>query len=202
MAELTIAPCSRKAAEYAVTHWHYSRKLPAGKLITFGVWENDAFIGAIMFGRGGNNRIGEPYGLAQTQCIELVRIALNTHQTPVTQIVATVLKHVKATNPGLRLIVSYADPEQGHHGGIYQAGNWIYTGRSTAQAELIVNGKPMHKRTAHSLYGTASPEKITAKTGKTVTWSPIYWKHTYLMPLDKQTRRQTLKLAKPYPQPN
>lgn len=199
MGELTVAPCGHAAADYAVKHWHYSEKMPAGKLITMGVWEHEKFIGAVMFGRGGNNRIAEPYGLTQAQAVELVRIALAEHTAPVSQIVAEALRAVKASNPGLRLIVSYADPEQGHHGGVYQAGNWTYTGRSTAQAELIVDGKFMHKRTAHSLFGTASPERIRAQTGRNVEWSPVYWKHTYLMPLDKQTRRQVAKRVKPYP---
>lgn len=199
MSSFTVAPCSRAAADYAVKHWHYSEKMPAGKLITLGVWEHGRFIGAVMFGRGGNNRIGGPYGLTQAQVVELVRIALADHDAPVSQIVAEALRAVKVMNPGLRLIVSYADPEQGHHGGIYQAGNWLYVGRSTAQANLIINGEPMHKRTAASLFGTASPERIREKTGKSADWSPVYWKHTYLMPLDKQTQRRIRQRARPYP---
>lgn len=197
--DLVVAPCSRKAAEYAVMHWHYSQKMPAGKLITLGAWEGGRYIGAVIYGRGANNRLGQPYGLNQSQVVELVRVALTGHTAPVSQIVAETLRALRATNPGLRLVVSYADPEQGHHGGIYQAGNWIYTGTSTAQSELIIGGKFVHKRTAHALYGTASPERIAAVTGKTVTWSPVYWKHTYLMPLDRAMRRQIWRLRKTPP---
>lgn len=201
MAELTIAPCSRKAAEYAVTHWHYSGKLPAGKLITFGVWENGTFIGAIMFGRGATPQLLTQYNLTQSEGCELVRVALTKHETPVSQIIAATIKTIKHTNPGLRLIVSFADPSEGHHGGIYQAGNWIYTGTSLGKQWFVVNGKTMHPRSVGAAGWSQSikwlREHVDPKA-KTVEKPP---KHRYLMPLDKQTRRRTLKLAKPYPPP-
>ncbi|WP_449441465.1 Mom family adenine methylcarbamoylation protein [Serratia entomophila] len=48
--------------------------------------------------------------------------------SPVSQILAKAIKFLSAVCPGLRLIVSYADKDQNHHGGIYQATNWIYEG--------------------------------------------------------------------------
>ena len=127
---LKVAPIEHKAAEFAVKNWHYSQTMPIGKLILFGVWENDKYIGAVMYGRGASPQLGSAFGLTQTECCELVRVALTTHEAPVTQIVSLTIKELKKTNPGLRLIISFADPEQSHHGGIYQAGNWIYNGRS------------------------------------------------------------------------
>ena len=38
------------------------------------------------------------------------------------------------------IIVSYADENYGHHGYIYQSTNWIYTGRSSAEKRIYVNG--------------------------------------------------------------
>lgn len=101
--------------------------------------------------------------------------------------------------PGIRLIVSYADPDQGHHGGIYQAANFIYSGRSHAQREIAISGREMHKRSAFAKWGTASPTKITAMTGIRVSYGPVRWKHTYLMPLDNDMRQRIASLAKPYP---
>lgn len=199
MGELTVAPCGHAAADYAVKHWHYSGSLPVPPRTTFGVWERGKFIGTVIYSRGASPELGSPYGLTQTECCELTRVALTEHTAPVSQVVAASISALRAHSPGLRLIVSYADPEQGHHGGIYQAGNWLYVGRSTAQANLIINGEPMHKRTAASLFGTASPERIREKTGKSADWSPVYWKHTYLMPLDKQTQRRIRQRARPYP---
>lgn len=186
---LKIDWATHEAAKYAVENWHYSESMPAGKLVKVGAWENGKFIGVVLFGRGANNNIGKPYRLEQTAACELVRIALTKHITPVSKIAAIAMRFLKANSPGLRLIISYADPLQGHHGGIYQAGNWIYCGTSQAQQEVMHNGKIMHKRTANSLFGTI----------KGMQKSPIMWKHKYLMPLDNEMRKQILPLAKPYP---
>jgi hypothetical protein len=197
--DLRIDWATHEAAKYACENWHYSGCLPAGKLVKVGAWENGRFIGVVLFGRGANNRMAGAYQLGQDQACELVRIALIAHAAPVSQIAARAMQFLKQHNKGLRLIISYADPKQGHHGGIYQAGNWTYQGKSQAQRELLINGAFTHKRSAHAKYGTASPEKITAISGKKVEWAPVEWKHVYLMPLDDAMRAQIAPLAKPYP---
>ncbi len=192
--------CSHKAALYACKHWHYSKCIPAGKLVKIGVWEDDEFIGCVIFGRGANNHIGSMYGLMQIEVCELVRIALTVHQAPVSRLMSLAVHFLKKQSPGLRLIVSYADPAQCHRGGIYQAANWIYSGKSKAQREIIINGREIHKRSVNAKYGTASPEKIMKMTGlKAVKFGPKRWKYTYLLPLDRDMRKQILPLSKPYP---
>jgi len=187
--ELKIDWATHEAAKYAVENWHYSESMPAGKLVKVGAWENGKFIGVVLFGRGANNNIGKPYGLEQTAACELVRIALTKHITPVSKIAAIAMRFLKANSPGLRLIISYADPLQGHHGGIYQAGNWIYCGKSSPQAAVIFQGKVMHKRTAQEKFGGIEGMKKSAVTSK----------HKYLMPLDKEMAKQIESLRKPYP---
>lgn len=192
---LKIDWATHEAAKYAVENWHYSESMPAGKLVKVGAWENGKFIGVVLFGRGANNNIGKPYRLEQTAACELVRIALTKHITPVSKIAAIAMRFLKANSPGLRLIISYADPLQGHHGGIYQAGNWLYCGKTkggTAQIQMP-SGKIIHKRTAMSQYGTCKASDIGGK------WTEEKQKHKYLMPLDNEMRKQIIPLAKPYP---
>jgi hypothetical protein len=198
-ADLRLAGCRRKDAEFACQRWHYSRKLPAGKLVTIGVWEDGKPIGAVVFGRGANCNIGSRFGLKQTEAVELVRVALKAHRSPVSRIVAIALRLLRKQSPGLRLVVSYADPQQGHVGGIYQAGGWLYLGPSQAQRELVINGADVHKRSAGSRWGTASPERLRALTGLPVEYGPKLWKHTYLMPLDDAMRAAVAPLRQPYP---
>lgn len=187
--ELRIDWCDIKAARYAVMHWHYSRSLPSGKLVKIGAWEDGKFIGCVLFGRGANNHLASPFGLLQTGACELVRIALCTHQTPVTRIMAIAVRFLTRNSPGLRLVVSYADPLQGHHGGVYQGAGWVYVGPSQAQCGVMFDGKVMHKRTANSLF----------RTIKGMQKSDKMWKHKYLLPLDNAMRVQIAALAKPYP---
>src|SRR3990172_8283645 len=152
--DLKLAWCDFAAAKYAVEYWHYSHSMPAGKLVKVGVWEHGAFIGCVIFGRGANNHIGTPYRLKVTEICELVRIALLPHVAHVTRIMSIAIRMLRNANPGIRLVVSYADPRQSHVGVIYQAGNWIYTGKSNAQRNVSLNGAVIHKRSASSKYGS------------------------------------------------
>ena len=199
--DLRVDWATHAAAKYACENWHYSGCLPTGKLVKVGAWERGEFVGVVLFGRGANNRMSAAYGLRQDEAAELVRIALRDHRAPVSRIKAIALRFLKQQSGGVRLVVSYADPDEGHHGGIYQAGNWIYAGRSQAQKELVVGGVFTHKRSANATWGTASPEKIAKLTGKKVEWGPVQWKHIYLMPLDPEMRDRVLPLSKPYPKP-
>lgn len=188
--DLLVAPCSHKAAKYAVMNWHYSKAMPAGNLVKFGVWEDGAFVGAVLFGWGANNNIGSPYNLKMTEVCELVRVALTSHLSAVSQIVSKTINELRKQSPGLRLIVSYADPEHGHNGGIYQAMNWAYTGSSKPQRGMVgASGKSAHKKSVSGRFGTIKGQM----------YSKILWKHKYLYPLDKAMRRQIEPLAQPYP---
>jgi len=186
---LRIAWCDAAAARYAVEHWHYSRTLPFGRLVSAGVWERGEFIGAVIFGRGANRNAASPYKVSRLEIAELVRVALRKHETPVSRIVAIAVRMLRAQSPGLRLLFSYADPSEGHHGGIYQAGGWVYVGTSSPQDAVIVNGRVTHKHAASWKLGDVRglPRAKTAP------------KHKYLLPLDPAMRAQVAPLARLYP---
>ncbi|MFX3646284.1 MAG: hypothetical protein ACE3K2_02275 [Paenibacillus sp.] len=62
---------------------------------------------------------------------------------------------MKEQSPNVELIVSYADFEQKHHGGIYQATNWIYEGKTDGEHYFIIRGKKTHPKSIHSKCGTS-----------------------------------------------
>jgi len=193
--------CSHEAAKYAVEHWHYSKCMPIGKLVKVGVWEEGQFIGAVIFGYGNNQYQGSRFGLVQTQVCELLRVALTNHKTTVTKIVSIAIKMLKSANPGLRLIVSYADPEQGHIGAIYQAGNWVFIGTGGSnEAFFDSQGKRIHSRLVgkggiKNVFGRNIVTYDSDKTEK----RKLEPKYKYLMPLDDEMRKQIEPLRKPYP---
>jgi hypothetical protein len=120
--------CNISAARFAVKHWHYSERLPDPKSVKIGIWEDEAFKGCLIFSLGVASRnLSKTLGLATTQICELTRVAMTRHTTTVSRIIRIALAMLKRQCPGLKLIISYADPNHKHHGGIYQAGNWIYT---------------------------------------------------------------------------
>lgn len=194
--------CSHQAAKYAVEHWHYSRRMPKGKLAKVGAWENARFIGVVIFGLGSTPMMGRAEGLPPFQTCELVRVALAPHETPVSRIVSIALKMLRTAMSGLRLVISFADTAQGHVGAIYQAMGWIYVGgKEESNGAYRVNSEIVHPRSLHHKYG---------KGGQSIPWlranvdpnaerirTPV--KHKYLYPLDAAMRDQITPLAKPYP---
>lgn len=198
---LRIDWCTHKAANFACKNWHYSGVIPVGKLVKVGVWENEKFIGVVLYGRGANNNMLKPYNLTADQGCELVRIALTKHETPVSKIMAISIKFLKKINPNLKLIVSYADEDQQHHGGIYQATNWIYTGLKNAgtMGAFIVNGKKMHPKSVHSKGVKQTILEVRKHLDPRATVFKTKGKHCYLMPLNDIIKTQIKSLAKPYP---
>lgn len=189
---LKIDWATHEAAKFAVEKWHYSRCMPKSKLAKFGVWEDGKYIGAVIYGVGATADLVKRYGLEPIQGCELVRVALTSHKTEVSRIVAITLKLLKAKFSGLRLVVSFADPAQGHHGGIYQAGGWLFTGGSAISDEYIYLGKQWQGRSFRNKFKGMENHPSVKKVKGTS-------KHRYLMPLDAAMREQIAPLTKPYP---
>lgn len=183
--------CSYEAAHYAVMRWHYSHAMPSGKLTRVGVWEDDKFIGCIIFGRGANKDLLSPYNLKVNEGCELVRVALDKHKAPVTKIVSIAIKMLKKFSPGLKLIVSYADSRQNHLGIIYQAGNWIYTGRVKTTPDYFYKGRWVHQRTINQVLTAEQYNKLQKRDGG--------FRLRYLYVLDDTIRADISSLAKEYP---
>lgn len=201
---LKIDWATYEATKYACTHWHYSKSVPVGKLIKVGAWEDEKFIGVVIFSRGASPQIGRPYNLTQLECCELTRVAMRTHKCFVSEVLAEAIKFLKKMCPNMRLIISYADIEQGHYGGIYQATNWIYEGKAVGARYFIVNGKKTHPKSLSGKYSkyvgfVQSLEWVKANIDKNASVYYDNGKHKYLFPLDKKMRKQVLKLSKPYP---
>lgn len=200
-ADLRIDWASHAAAKYACENWHYSGSVPVPPLVKIGAWEDGRFIGVVVFSRGATPSLLKPFGIKQDEGCELTRVALTKHLTPVSRIIRLAIRFLKKKSPGLKLIVSFADPAESHHGGIYQAGNWVYSGKSSPSMEYIdKNGRRWHARMVKKqgwttvngvVRKTLTPDECTAvkKPGK----------HRYLMPLDDEMRKRILPLAKPYP---
>ena len=199
--DLRIDWATHAAAKYACENWHYSKTVPVPPLVKIGAWENDKYIGTVLFSRGANNNLLKPFGLEQTEGCELTRVALTAHETPVSRILRLAIVFLRNHSPGLRLIVSFADPSQLHHGGIYQAANWIYTGKQPDSVEwLAPDGKVWHGRMVKKKGWTVC-HGVKRKTWKPEDCTSITkpGKHRYLMPLDDEMRAIIMPLAQPYP---
>jgi hypothetical protein len=138
--------------------------------------------------------------LAPEAVCELVRVAMTEHQTPVSRVLAIATKMLVRAMPGIRLVVSFADSGQGHHGGIYQAAGWVYLGAATQHA-YVIGGRIVHPRTLYSRYGPG---------GQSVSWLRAHIdpdarrivtaeKHKYATALDRSLRPMLQATGKAYP---
>jgi hypothetical protein len=201
MTALRLDFCSYEAAKHAVLRWHYSRTMPKCKLVKIGVWEDDKFRGAVIYGLGSNRHIARPFGLKDTEVCELVRVALAPgREHPTSRCVAVSLKLLRRQSPGLKLVVSYADAGQGHVGTIYQAGGWIYLCTSD-QSYIRVRGVVEHPRTLYDRFGRQgqSIPWLKANVDPRAERVPMAPKHKYVLPFDKKFRRELESRALPYP---
>ena len=195
--------CSYKAAKYACEHWHYSGCVPAGKLVKVGVWEDGKFIGVVIFGRGAAQSIGHRYKLSQDECVELVRVALGKHKSYVSKVLAVALRFLISQSPGLKLVVSFADAGENHHGGIYQASNWAYVGYGALNERIRKyekNGiKYSWRHVAGVLSKSGKPSTVEGAKSLGFIPQPLAPKHKYLYPLTPEMRAKIEPLRKPYP---
>lgn len=204
---LHIAYCSQEAALFAVMKWHYSRRMPRSKLVKFGVWEDGEYIGCVIYGAGASPALLKPYGVRQGEGCELVRVALKRgHKTATTRILGITLKMLKRDFPNLRLVVSFADPRFGHHGGIYQAGNWTYLGQSEPSTVYVdPEGKERHGRTVSATgwvtYATQTRRTVRRSKWKRSDCSRLHLpgKYRYAFPLDAGMRAFLSARRQPHP---
>ena len=202
--DLKLDWCSYHAAKYAVEHWHYSKTMPASKTVKVGVWEDGSFIGCVIFSRGSNQHLGNAYGLSINEVTELTRVAFSKHKSFTSSIISKALNFLKKQSPGLRLVVSYADVDKGHHGGIYQASNWVYIGKvqlGGGTPKFMIHGIVKHSRSIGSVFGTGSQNIAWLQSHVDPNATKVFTlgKHKYLYPLDEAMRKQIETLRKPYP---
>jgi hypothetical protein len=190
---LKIGWATHESSKYACENWHYSKCIPVNKLVKIGVWENKKFIGVVIYGYGTSPKISHSYGLEFFDVCELVRVALTKHMTPVSKILSISLKFLKKHCPNIKLVVSFADQNQGHHGGIYQATNWIYSGETGQSKEIYYKGEKINQMSLRHKKNRSdfNQNLVEYKMSKP--------KHRYLMPLCDDIKEKINKLKKPYP---
>lgn len=116
----------------------------------------------------------------------------------------------------VEIVVAYSDPAHGHHGGLYQAASWIYTGPTTntpyhyedAEGNRIGKQTPWKQAKRERERGLAPVDETPAHGERRVAlergWTRVKDepKHRYVFPRTKRARRRIVDLARPYPKPD
>lgn len=116
-----------KSALETIKANHYSHSIPSGKTFAFRFRE-----AIILFSIPANRNIAKFLLGHPGNVWELTRLWAPDAHDPnlLTQAISYGIKQIKAAVPGLDALVSYADPNVGHEGGVYRAASWVYTGQS------------------------------------------------------------------------
>ena len=198
---MRLEKASLKAIKYACLNFHYAKRLTLANL-SYSVFNNkNEWCGVICFGQSSNMHVSSGFGLQGNHVIELLRMALNGKQESTSKSMSVAMKLVKKDAPLVKLLISYADNNQGHVGTIYQATNWYYIGQSNidARSGIYLDGFPVSYRGFGKRYGTTSQSKLKDILGNRILFKEVQSKNKYIYPLDKSLIPLCKSLSKPYP---
>ena len=144
---------------------HYAKRIPLIKY-AFGLRnENNKIVGVCTYGPPAR-MMNTPQNLFNKKLpfdvdiLELNRLITNENLEK--NSLSFFVSKTFALLPKPLILVSYSDEGVGHHGYIYQATNWIYTGM-TRKENIYLNkqtGKILHPRTVVSLFGSRSKNSL------------------------------------------
>lgn len=118
---------------------HYSGRKPT-ITYAFGYYENEELKAVCTFGKPASNSlcIGVCGKEFSNKVYELNRLCVNGNiNIQLSKFVSWCLRQLKKYD---LIIVSYADTQMNHCGYIYQATNWIYTGKTKSRTDKYVEG--------------------------------------------------------------
>ena len=143
-----IETVKREEAKKVITDNHYSHSFPSGWTSCYKLEE-----AYVVFAIPANKNLEgflfkEPVGLR-----ELSRLWAPDGHAPnlLTRTIAASVKQLRADFPVCEAVVSFADPNQGHLGGVYRAASWLYHGQSSeGRVYRLPDGTPVSRRSFHS----------------------------------------------------
>ena len=216
--KVSIRLINKNVAKEMIVKYHYSHKWSLCKYAlgvfyksededSFFAGETETLIGVLVY--------GHPVG---AQALKSVIETLNTHEVlELTRLfihdgygkniesysIGKSIKWLKKNATQIKMLLSYADPERGHLGGIYKATNWLYQG--CGEMKLMPNyslgftpdGPWMHSRTVGMKYGSTNEAHLKKVVGRTFWLKTDANKHRYLQfTVGKKERKKLIKQLK------
>lgn len=140
--EYEIKQIESKECMDFILHKHYAQRKPSISF-PYGLFDSNKLIGILTIGKPASNSLCEGIcGKEYKQYVyELNRLCVieGLPKNTLSYFVSKVLKDFAYKEI---ILVSYADEGMGHHGYIYQATNWIYTGKTKERTDKYTpNGK-------------------------------------------------------------
>tara|TARA_Y100001963_G_C6597796_1_gene361028 strand:- start:43 stop:741 length:699 start_codon:yes stop_codon:yes gene_type:complete len=187
-------------------HKHYLKRLTCISY-AFGLFKENILVGVCTFGNAlpSNMRKGFCGNKYERIVYELNRLCVNEGLDK--NILSYFVSKTLSILPKPKILVSYADKGIGHNGYIYQATNWIFTGKSHTQLDWKLKGKEhIHSRTLMDEFAFQDNrvEKLKEKYGDDLyqVERPPKNRYIYFIGTKKQKKYMMNNLKyeiKPYP---
>lgn len=176
---------------------HYAKRLPPISF-AFGLFEQNILNGIVTFGIPVSHSLRTLWD-DKYKLMELNRLVVNDNlpKNTLSFFVSMSLKML----PKPLVIVSYADTSHNHHGYIYQATNWIYTGLSAEFKDYYVKGlEHLHGATIFDMSRGQENrvEWLKNKFGDKLIMVDRPRKHRYFYFLGSKNDVKNMKLMLPY----
>jgi hypothetical protein len=222
--KLSVREINRKIAKEMVVKYHYSKQWTkctvalglyynTGKEHQFFDEPEEKLIGTICYGDpiGRHSGASISTSIPRENVFELVRVFIHDGygNNAESYLIGESFKWLKQNRKDIKALISYADPQQGHVGTIYQATNWVYQGNRIRPNDSWLfkweeDGKWQHGRTIFPYYGTNDIEKMKSLVGKDFWVKKELRKHRYVYFLcSKNEKRKAMNNLKhpilPYP---
>jgi hypothetical protein len=139
------------ARGFIILH-HYAHTFPAS-CVRLGAYDpSGELIGVIVYGMPCQPKLAQSIVplLNQGDIYELQRLFVKdcTPKNFESWFISRTIDWLKENKTQIKMLVSFADPHQGHLGTVYQATNWLFAGRSSAiTVYLAIDGIVVHART-------------------------------------------------------
>jgi hypothetical protein len=182
MAEYTVMRIPKEQTYEWLLKKHYAKRIPSISY-SFGLYERDNLVGICTFGLPANPNLcrGICGNEWSEKVLELNRLVLsNNKNNEASFFISKCLNML----PKPTIVVSYSDTTWNHHGYIYQALNFVYTGLSAKRTDPDHNTNNIHNRTS---FIRGLPQKERAR------------KHRYVMFLGSKKQKKELLASLKYP---
>jgi len=197
--DMEVMPIPYRAAMNMVVEHHYlHRKAPAS--FCYGLFDSSGMmLGTVVYGKPASPSLCK--GIAgpeeSPRVIELTRLWI-ADITPKNAESYLIGNSLKLLPKEFDIVVSFAEIQAGHVGVVYQATNWLYTGKSDRHVEYKLDGvSGKHSRHLFDEHGGVN--KAKEFYGDRLLKSERPRKHRYIMLRGSKARRKELLTKLRYP---
>jgi len=199
--KIRIERISNKSARKIIETHHYTHSYPNSTKVSFGIYYEGKLQGCMCWGIPATQHHYKKFNVDKSELMELLRLWTkdNSPKNLESKSISINIRILKKEMPNLKVLISYADPNVGHNGIVYQASNWRYIGTSGNDGGIKIGNKVYHRRTLNSRYGSSKKDFLEKITGKEVIQVRSRGKHYYVYPLSNEIENKIKPWIKPYP---